>query len=98
MNLYTRYSEYVLYVLYECMRTQLASPAEDEMTIILERLCISPTEAICQGDKPYMQHSPLLVRSVEQENKQGSKQTVIPIVASLKPCVTSEQGKSTTVA
>ena len=25
------------------------------MTIILERLCISPTEAIHQGDKPYMQ-------------------------------------------
>jgi len=25
------------------------------MTIILERLCISPTEAIRQGDKPYMQ-------------------------------------------
>jgi len=25
------------------------------MTIILERLCISPTEAICQGNKPYMQ-------------------------------------------
>jgi len=28
MNLYMRYSEYVLYVLYACMRTQLASPAE----------------------------------------------------------------------
>jgi len=27
------------------------------MTIILERLCISPTEAIRQGDKPYMQHA-----------------------------------------
>jgi len=55
MNLYMRYSEYVLYVLYACMRTQLASPAESGMTIILERLCISPTEAIRQGDKPYMQ-------------------------------------------
>jgi len=40
MNLYTRYSEYVLYVSYACMRTQLASPAESGMTIILERLCI----------------------------------------------------------
>jgi hypothetical protein len=79
------------------LQLSLASPAEDGMTIILERLCISPTEAIRQG-KPYMQHSPLLLRSVEQENKQRSKQTVIPIVASLKPCVTSEQGKSTTVA
>jgi hypothetical protein len=56
MNLYTRYSEYVLYVLYACMRTHLASPAESGMTIILERLCISPAEAIRQGDKPYMQH------------------------------------------
>jgi hypothetical protein len=35
----------------------LASPAESGMTIILERLCISPTEAIRQGDRPYMQHS-----------------------------------------
>jgi hypothetical protein len=33
----------------------LASPAESGMTIILERLCISPTEAIRQGDRPYMQ-------------------------------------------
>jgi hypothetical protein len=57
------------------MRTQLASPAESGMTIILERLCIRPTEAIRQGDKPYMQHSPLLLRSVEQENKQTNKQT-----------------------
>jgi hypothetical protein len=55
MNLYTGYSEYVLYVLYACMCTLLASPAESEMTIILEKLCISPTEAIRQGDKPYMQ-------------------------------------------
>jgi hypothetical protein len=56
MILYTRYSEYVLYVLYACMRTQLASPAESGMTIILGRLYISPTEAIRQGDRPYMQH------------------------------------------
>ena len=56
------------------------------------------TEAIRQGDKPYMPYSPLLLCSVEQENKQRIKQTVIPIVASLKPCVASEQGKSTTVA
>jgi len=40
MNLYMRYSEYVLYVSYACMRTQLASPAESGMTIIFERLCI----------------------------------------------------------
>ena len=40
MNLYKRYPEYVLYVSYACMRTQLASPAESRMTIILERLCI----------------------------------------------------------
>jgi len=43
-----------------------------------------------------MQHSPLFVRSVEQENTQTNKQTIkqilIPIVASLKPYVTSEQG------
>ena len=46
-----------------------------------------------------MQYSPLLLRSVEQENKQTQEQTtVISIVASLKPCVASEQGKSTTVA
>jgi len=32
----------------------LASPAEYGMIIILERLCISPTEAICQGDKLYI--------------------------------------------
>jgi len=51
--LYIRYSEYVLYA---CVRTQLASPAESGMTIILERLCISPTEAIRQGDRAYMQH------------------------------------------
>jgi len=55
------------------LQLSLASPAEDEMTIILERLCISPTEAIRQGDKPYMQHSPLLLRSVEQENKEANK-------------------------
>jgi len=40
INLYTWYLEYVLYVLYACMRIQLASPAESGMTIILERLCI----------------------------------------------------------
>jgi len=86
------------------MCTQLASPAEPGMTIILERLCLSPTEAIYQGDKQYMQHSPLVLRSVEQE-KQTNKQTneddaqlVIPIVGSLKPCLRSEQGNSTTVA
>jgi len=44
------------------------------MTIILERICISPTEAICQGDKQYTQHSPLLLCSVEQENKQPNKE------------------------
>jgi len=33
----------------------LASPAESGMTMVLETLCISPTEAIRQGDKPYMQ-------------------------------------------
>jgi hypothetical protein len=33
-----------------------------------------------------MQHSPLLLRSVEQENK-----LVIPIVASLKPGVSRER-------
>jgi len=59
MNLYMRYSGYVLYVLYACLHTQLASPAEYGMTIILERLCISPTEAIRQGDKPYMQQKTL---------------------------------------
>ena len=90
------------------LQLSLASPAEPGMTIILERLCISPTEAIRQGDKPYMQHSPLLLRSVEQEkqtNKRANKQTnkddaqlVIPIVASLNPCLRSEQGKSTTIA
>jgi hypothetical protein len=35
----------------------LASPAESGTTIILERLYISPTEAIRQGDRPYMQQS-----------------------------------------
>jgi len=55
VTLYIRYSEYVLYVLYACMRTQLVSPAESPMTIILGRLCISPTEAIRQGGRPYMQ-------------------------------------------
>jgi hypothetical protein len=39
------------------LQLRKASPAEDGITIILERLCISPTEAIRQGDKPYMQHS-----------------------------------------
>ena len=54
--LYIRCSEYVLYVLYACKRIQLASPAESGMTIILERLCISPTGAIRQGGgPPYMQ-------------------------------------------
>ena len=36
---------------------RLASPAESGMTIILERLCISPTEDIHQGDNPFLQHS-----------------------------------------
>jgi len=58
MNVYTRYLEYVLYALYAYMCTQLASSAESGMTIILERFCISPTEAIHQGDKQYMQHVP----------------------------------------
>ena len=59
------------------MRTQLASPAESEMNIITERLCISPTEAIRQGDRAHLHHSPRLLRSVEQEktNKQINKQT-----------------------
>jgi hypothetical protein len=52
MLVYIQNSEYVLYA---CMRTPLASPAEAGNTIIIERLCISRTEAICQGDKPYMQ-------------------------------------------
>jgi hypothetical protein len=56
------------------MHTPLASAAETGMIIILERLCISPTEAIHQGDKPYMQHFPVLLRSVEQEYKQTNKQ------------------------
>jgi len=50
------YSEYVLYALYACMHTQLASPAESGMTIILRKLCISTPEAIRKGDQPYMQH------------------------------------------
>lgn len=33
----------------------LESLAESEITIILQRLCISPTEAIHQEDRPYMQ-------------------------------------------
>jgi len=37
------------------MRTQLASLTESGMTIILGRICISPTEAIRQGGGPYMQ-------------------------------------------
>jgi hypothetical protein len=37
------------------LQLSLPSTAEYGMTIILERLCISPTEAIRQGDKPYMQ-------------------------------------------
>ena len=105
MNLYTRYSEYVLYVSYACMRPQLASPAESGISSWvwndhhLSEIMHHTTEAIRQGDKPYMQHSPLLLRSMEQENKQTKEQTtVISIVASLKPCVASEQGKSTTVA
>ena len=59
------------------LQLSLAFPAEPRMTIILERVCIRPTEAIRQGDKPYIQHSPLLLRSVEQEkqtNKQANKQ------------------------
>ena len=40
---YIRHSEYALYA---CMRTQLASPAQSAMTIILRRLCISPAEPI----------------------------------------------------
>jgi hypothetical protein len=57
------------------------------------------TEAIRQGDRAYMQHSPLLLRSVEQEKQTNkiNRRIVIPIVASLQPCE-SEQGKSTTVA
>jgi len=55
MNSYTRYSDYVLYVLYACIPTQVASPAKYGMSIILEGLCISPTEVIRQGDEPYMQ-------------------------------------------
>ena len=38
-------------------RMSLASPAESGMTIILERSCISPTEAICQRDRPYMKQA-----------------------------------------
>jgi len=64
-------------------------------------LCSGHTRLISGGDL-HMQHSPLLLHSVEQEtNKQSNKhdaQLVIPIVASLKPCLRSEQGKSTTVA
>jgi len=76
MNLYMRYSESVLFVLYACMRTPLASAAESGMIIISEWLCISPTEAIRQGDKPYMQHSTLLLCSVEQETiNQTNQQT-----------------------
>jgi len=37
------------------LQLSLASPAESEMTIISERLCISPTEAIRQRDRAHMQ-------------------------------------------
>jgi hypothetical protein len=57
------------------LQLSLTSPAEFERTIILEILPISPTEAIRQGDKPYMQHSPILLHSVEQENIQTNKPT-----------------------
>jgi hypothetical protein len=80
----------------------VASPAEYGMTIILERLCISPTEAIRQEinyicNTPPSCYAPWSKKTNKQTNKQRSKQTVISIVASLKPCVASEQGKSTTV-
>jgi hypothetical protein len=41
-------------------------------------LSISPAEAHkpYSGGNPYMQHSPLLLRSVEQETKQKDKATV----------------------
>jgi len=52
-----QYSEYDLYA---CMHTQLASPAESGITIILGSLCISPTKAIHQRGRPYMQHSKLV--------------------------------------
>jgi len=65
----------------------------------LREIVHQPNWSHTTGDKPYMQHSPLLLRSVEQENKQTKEQTtVISIVASFKPCVASEQGKSTTIA
>jgi hypothetical protein len=48
------------------------------------------TEAICQGDKQYMQRSPLLLRFVEQENKQTNIQTVISRAAAIKPYMVSE--------
>jgi hypothetical protein len=80
----------------------LASRDELGTTIIIARVFISLTEAIRQGDTPDMQHSSLLLRSMEQENKQTnqqtSNQTVIQIVASLTPCMAKEPGKRTTVA
>jgi len=62
-------------------------------------LCYGHTRLISSWDL-YLQHSPILLRFVEQEKQTTNKQTnkqMMPIVASLKPCVAGEQGKSTTI-
>jgi len=41
----------------------------------LREIMHQPNWSHTTGDKPYMQHSPLLLRSVEQENKQTKEQT-----------------------
>jgi len=54
------------------------------MTIILERLCISPTEAIRQGDKPYMQQASFFISesfSVFVVSNSGSVPARIPLLA-----------------
>jgi len=43
------------------------------MTIILERLCISPTEAIRPGEKPYMQQILLHDRSLSSVARDESR-------------------------
>ena len=48
------------------LQLSLASLAEYGMTIILERLCIIPTEAICQGDEPYMQQHWLIAEALSK--------------------------------
>ena len=66
-----------------------ALPDKRRITLVLMHILIQSPSSYKTSDnaETHMQHSPLLLRSMEQE----IKQLVVPIVASSNPCMNRER-------